>query len=356
MIRDGRNVLVIAGPCSAESPMQLMHTAEELIKHVQPDVFRAGIWKARTRKGAFEGAGEIALQWLQEVKKQYGLQLATEVLTPKHVELCLRAEIDFLWIGARTVVNPFAVNEICQALNGTKVNVMVKNPVNPDVSLWAGAIERVQAARIQKIYAIHRGFSTFYKSPYRNMPLWEIPNELKRIFPHIPVLCDPSHICGKTQCIDQVMQHALDLEMDGFMIESHVNPLSAKSDKDQQLKPVELNTILQQLIYRRIDNQETKKLINLRNNIDAVDDQLLELLAKRMEIVHDIGDHKKKYGITILQSDRSRMLFNDRMEKGKDLHLNNDFIKDILRVIHNEAIRIQQEILNEQPTKRNKCN
>ncbi len=341
-----RNIILIAGPCSAESSEQMMKTADDLIKHLRPDIFRAGIWKARTNINSFEGVGENALKWLTEVQSKYNLPVATEVLKPEHVELCLKYKINYLWLGARTVTNPFMVQEICNALKGSKTKIMVKNPVNPDIRLWAGALERVYNTGINDVIAIHRGFSTYYNTPYRNMPLWEIPNELKRMFPSLPVICDPSHICGKTHCLNEIIQQALDLEMDGLMIETHHNPVSAKSDKDQQLKPAELKQLLDNIIIRNRCESLELQLQNLRNEIDIIDNQLLEILARRLSIIEKIGDFKKKHNITILQSERSKFIFSDRMSKGSALNIQQDFLKSILKTIHNEAIRIQFEILS----------
>lgn len=342
-----RDIILISGPCSAESEEQLLQTAEQLIQYCKPDIFRAGIWKARTNINTFEGFGEKSLKWLLEVKKKFGLPVATEVLTPSHVEICLKAEIDYLWFGARSVVNPYLIGELSEALKGTSVTVMVKNPVNPEIKLWAGAIERLMSKGVNKIIAIHRGFSTYFNEPYRNMPLWEIPLELRRLFPDIPMICDPSHICGKTNCITDIMQQALDLEMDGLMIETHVHPENALSDKSQQMTPFQLGKKLSELIVRQYSSPEMKMLNHLRNEIDVIDGQLLETLARRMNIVSEIGKLKKKYKITILQSERSRFIFHDRLKKGKMLNLNADFLTEILKTIQSEAIRIQIEIMND---------
>jgi chorismate mutase len=344
---ESRNLLLIAGPCSAESESQVMETAQQLMQYCKPDVFRAGIWKARTRMNTFEGIGEKALGWLSLVKSTYNIPVATEVLTPRHAELCLQAGIDYLWLGARTVVNPFIVSEICSVLQGADVKVMVKNPVNPDIKLWTGAIERVSNAGIKEIFAIHRGFSTFFSSPYRNMPLWEIPNELNRLMPELPLICDPSHICGKTACIEDIMQQALDLEMNGLMIETHFDPVKALSDSEQQLTPHDLSKMLSQLIIRSRSDARHQELLRLRSEIDMIDDQLLEHLSRRMQKVEEIGKLKCKYNMTILQSDRSRHVFADRIEKGNSMKLQPHFLKEILKAIHSEAIRIQIEIFRE---------
>jgi len=345
MILKGRNIFLVAGPCSAESRDQLIGTASELIQKVQPDVIRAGIWKARTRMNTFEGVGKEGLKWLQEVKTMFGIPVATEVLKPEHVELCIDAGIDYVWLGARTVVNPFMVQEICSALKGSNLKIMVKNPVNPDIKLWIGAIERIFDTGITSVAAIHRGFSTYYSSPYRNMPLWEIPNELRRAFPELPIICDPSHICGRTDCIQEIAQQALDLEMNGLMIESHYNPLLAKSDKDQQLTPDQLQDILHCIIVRNRCESLEQKLKNLRNEIDTIDNHLLEILSRRLQIVKEIGKFKKTHQITILQSERSKHIFTDRINKGTSLNIDSEFLKTLLKTIHNEAIRIQLDIM-----------
>jgi chorismate mutase len=345
MQKEHREVFLIAGPCSAESHEQMMQTAGQLANFCRPDVFRAGIWKSRTKGNTFEGIGKNALEWLTDVKTTYGFPVATEVMTPAHVELCLQHKIDYVWLGARTVVNPFMVSEICSALSGNQVYVMVKNPINPDVKLWVGAIERVKSSGIERVMAVHRGFSTYYNTPYRNMPLWEIPNELRRLMPEIPVICDPSHICGRSACLKDIMQLALDLEMNGLMIETHTNPQQALSDSEQQITPQHLQKLIADLIVRLPSDLQHQLLQNLRNEIDMIDDKLLENLARRMKIVEEIGKLKKEYHITILQAERSRHVFSDRMEKGDRLKMNRDFLKKILQAIHNEAIRIQFDIL-----------
>lgn len=347
MIKGEREVLLISGPCSTESREQILKTAEELMNNCRPDIFRAGAWKARTEVSAYEGAGEESLDWLLEVKKKYNIPLAVEVLSAEQTKLCLEKQIDYLWIGARTVANPYLVKEICNELKGKDVCVMIKNPINPDIRLWTSAINRVKDAGIKTIFAIHRGFSTYSKSPYRNMPLWEIPIELKRLMPEIKIICDPSHICGKTACIKEISQKALDLEMHGLMIEAHYNPKIAKSDANQQLTPKQLKELIDSLKFRSEKELEDNLLENLRKEIDCIDDQLLETLSRRLKIVEEIGKVKKDKNITILQSERFSYLFNDRIRKAKNLNLNTDFIRDILKAIHSEAIRIQSDILEE---------
>ncbi len=346
MLLKKRPVLLIAGPCSAETRDQTLLSADELIQNCNPDIFRAGVWKSRTNINSFEGSGKKALKWLSEVKSTYGIPVATEILTPGHVELCLKENIDYLWLGARTVANPYIVKEICEALKGVDHNILVKNPINPDIKLWIGAIERVRQTGAKDVMAIHRGFSTYYNYPYRNMPLWDIPIELKRNMPDLPIICDPSHICGKKICLQEIMQQALDLEMDGLMVETHPDPEAAMSDSEQQIRAKQLQIILSNLIIRMHSDSKHQKLMSLRNEIDLIDDQLLETLARRMHIIVEIGKLKKENKITILQAGRSRHLFADRMMKGNDLRLNPDFLKNLLKTIHNEAIRIQMDILN----------
>lgn len=346
MQKGNRNVLIISGPCSTETREQVLNTAYELNKYCRPDIFRAGVWKARTELNAYEGAGEKSIAWLLEVREKYNIPLAVEVLSAEHTKICLQNNIDYIWIGARTVANPFLVKEICNELKGSKVNVMIKNPINPEIRLWISAIERVKAAGIKNIFAIHRGFSTYSNSQYRNMPLWEIPVELMRIFPEIKLICDPSHICGKTTCIKDIAQHALDLEMQGLMIETHFNPKEAKSDSKQQLTPIQFSKIIENLKFRNELRYEDNLLNSLRNELDNIDDLLLENLSRRIKIVKEIGEIKKQNQITILQTERFKYLFNDRIRKAKDLNLNTEFIHDLLKVIHNESIRIQIEIID----------
>lgn len=354
MLINERQILIVAGPCSAESREQTLETAKQLAEYCKPDVFRAGIWKSRTSRNTFEGIGADALQWLREVKSVHKMPVAAETISPQHVQLCLEADIDYIWLGARTVVNPYMVGEICEALKGTNMKVLVKNPVNPDIRLWIGAIERVANSGISEIIAVHRGFSTYYNQPYRNMPLWEIPNELKRVMPDLKIICDPSHICGREDCLKDIMQQALDLEMNGLMVESHINPKTARSDKEQQITPRHLSELLSGLILRNPGDSPHQLLQHLRNEIDMIDGQLLETLARRMHIIEEIGQFKRDNRITILQAERSRHVFADRIEKGNRLQLHIPFLKEILKSIHNEAIRIQVDILNKD-TKENQA-
>ncbi len=340
--------LIIAGPCSAESEEQLIRTARELSNFSSVNVFRAGIWKPRTRPNYFEGVGKIGLKWLQRVKEEFGFKTAVEVATPQHVEDCLRHDIDMFWIGARTVVNPFSVQEITEALRNTNVPVMVKNPINPDLKLWLGAIERVYQAGTKKIIAIHRGFYTINKNIFRNPPLWELPIALKRTLPQIPIVVDPSHICGNTEMLAHISQKAMDLEMDGLMIETHYNPSIALSDAEQQITPSTLNSILNSLVIReRAGSPEFQnKLIELREQIDEIDQELLEILGKRMKIVSEIGQYKKEHKITILQLKRWSYIVEDRLKTGMYHGLEKQFLEKMLELLHTESMRLQTDILN----------
>lgn len=340
--------LIIAGPCSAESEEQLLKTASEISKIPQVKIFRSGIWKPRTRPGDFEGVGEKGLKWLKKVKSNFGLMTTVEVAEPKHVELALKYEVDILWIGARTVVNPFSVQAIAEVLKGVDIPVMVKNPVNPDLKLWMGAIERVNSVGIDRIIAVHRGFHYFEKSPFRNSPMWEIPIELKRLVPSLPLIVDPSHICGRKDLLPAISQRAFDLEMDGLMIESHFDPEHALTDADQQIAPSELGKLLENLVIREksgdIDFQN--KLEELRTEIDKTDGQLLHILAKRMEIIDEIGEYKKENDITILQMKRWAGIIEDRLSIGTHLGLEKQFLKKLLSLIHKESIQRQSDIFN----------
>lgn len=338
--------LVIAGPCSAESEEQLLATANEIAKIPQVNVLRAGVWKPRTRPGEFEGVGSKGLKWLEMVKAETGLKTTVEVAKPEHVELALKHNIDILWLGARTVVNPFSVQEIAEALKGTNVPVMVKNPLNPDLKLWLGAIERINAVGIKKIMAIHRGFHYFGNTQFRNAPMWEIPIELKRLVPKLPIIVDPSHICGNRQLIEEISQKALDLEMDGLMIESHYRPDDALTDAAQQLSPAVLAKLLNKLKIRETkgDIQFQDKLEKLRTEVDKLDVELLQILAKRLEIIDEIGQYKNENDITILQMKRWVGIIEDRLSIGEELGLEKQFLKQLLNLIHKESIQRQTEI------------
>jgi chorismate mutase len=340
--------LIIAGPCSAENEEQVLRTAHQLAKNPKVKAYRAGVWKPRTRPGAFEGMGEKALPWLQKVKKETGLRTAVEVAKPEHVSLALKYDVDILWLGARSVVSPFVVQEIAEALKGSDVTVMVKNPVIPDLKLWLGAIERIYSAGIQQIMEIHRGFHYFEKSPFRNAPMWEIPIELKRLLPQLPIVTDPSHIAGRRDLLQEVAQKAFDLEMDGLMIESHEDPDCALTDAAQQIKPDALEQMLNALILRQKSGTPDfeMQLERLRTEIDKLDGELLQILAKRMEISDEIGEYKREHNITILQMKRWAGIIRDRLSIGTHLGLKESFLMDILKLIHRESILRQTDILN----------
>ncbi len=341
--------LVIAGPCSAESESQVMQTAHALAKIPQVKVFRAGLWKPRTRPGSFEGVGQAGLAWLQRVKQETGLLTTIEVAKPHHVEEAISGGIDILWIGARTVVNPFSMQELSESLNGIDIPVLVKNPVNPDLKLWIGAIERIHKNGIKRIAAIHRGFYQYEKSPYRNAPQWEIPIELMRQMPGIPVLCDPSHIGGSRSLIQQIAQQALDLEMNGLMIETHHDPDKALTDADQQITPETLSEILSKLVLRdRKGNREFERsLEELRHEVDQIDYELIRLLAKRMSIADEMGRYKYAHNITILQMQRWKELFADRIKKGDKAGLDTRFLAALLQLVHEQSIQIQTNVMSE---------
>jgi len=343
----GHRPVIISGPCSAENKRQVLSTAKALAKTGVVNVFRAGLWKPRTRPDAFEGVGAAGFPWLKKVKDETGLPVCTEVATPEHVEQCLQHGIDVLWIGARTTVNPFSVQEIAAALKGVDIPVMIKNPVNPDLKLWMGAIERLNQSGIKKMIAIHRGFYSFEQAPFRNDPIWEIPIELMRLCPNLPIICDPSHISGNAFLIEVVCQKAMDLEMDGLMIESHIDPKVALSDKEQQITPAELEKLVAQLIIRdniTDKNDFLEKLKELRYEIDKLDAELIQLLSKRMSIIDQIGHHKKDNNITILQIQRWNNIVRECLEMGDKGGLNREFLIRLLQIIHEESIQRQTEI------------
>ncbi len=338
--------VIISGPCSAETEHQTMETARQVAKQ-NVQVIRAGIWKPRTRPNMFEGVGTIGLEWLRAAKAETGLPVTVEVANVKHVYEALKFGVDILWIGARTTVNPFSVQEIADALVGVNVPVLVKNPINPDLDLWIGAIERIHQAGIDRIGAVHRGFSSFKKTKYRNPPSWEIPIELKRRIPEIPLFCDPSHICGDRKLLRPIAQKAMDLEFDGLMIESHINPDKAWSDAKQQITPEDLGKLLSQLVFRHVALRDAEsELAELRRQIDHFDNQVIEVLAGRMNVVREIARVKKDNNITILQTKRWDDIIKTRLKKGADLKLTEDFVKDLLGLIHREAIHIQTHVLN----------
>ena len=341
---EDKRPLLIAGPCSAESEEQVLNTAQQLAAN-GIRIFRAGIWKPRTKPGGFEGHGEKALPWMKRVKDETGMLTATEVATPHHVELALKYGIDILWIGARTSANPFAVQEIADALRGIDVPVLVKNPVNPDLELWIGALERVNGAGIKRMAAIHRGFSSYDKKIYRNMPMWQIPIELRRRVPKLPVICDPSHIGGRRDLIAPLCQQAMDLGMDGLIIESHCNPDQAWSDASQQVTPDILDYILNLLVIRD-QIVTTENITQLRRQIDEIDNGLIDLLAKRMRISREIGQYKKEHGMTIVQTSRYAEILDKRGAQGSLCGIDNSCTRQIFEAIHEESVRQQMEIIN----------
>lgn len=338
----------ISGPCSAESREQVLETCRQ-VAQFDVQVLRAGIWKPRTRPNSFEGVGSVGLPWLIDAGKENGLPVCVEVANVKHVYEALKAGVDILWIGARTTTNPFAVQEIADAIKGMDIPVMIKNPVNPDLELWLGGIERIYHAGIRKIAAIHRGFSQHGKSKYRNQPHWEIPIELKRRHPEIPIICDPSHICGTRDLIKPVAQKSLDLDFNGLMIESHINPDVALSDAKQQVTPARLGEILKELVHRKT-NTDDPQFINqlglLREQIDEIDNQLIDLLSGRMKIARKIGQYKKENGITILQAARWSDIIRHRLDSAISKGLSEDIMTEILQMIHKESIRQQTEVMN----------
>jgi len=336
--------LIIAGPCSAENEEQLLKTATEIKSIGKVDMLRAGIWKPRTNPGGFEGAGVKGLSWLLKAKQITGLKTTVEVATAKHVEDALSFDVDVLWIGARTTVNPFSVQTIAEALKGTNVPVLIKNPVNPDIKLWIGAIERLRRAGIENIGIIHRGFSSYGNTEFRNVPMWQIPIEMKRLFPELPLICDPSHICGKRDTILSVSQKSIDLDYDGLIIESHYDPDSAMTDKEQQLNADQLDKLLKKLIWKTSSSNTKEylnKLDNLREQINHLDEELLALISNRMNVAKEIGEIKKTNKITVLQSSRYSEIIERALSKGEQVGLSNDFIKMYLEAIHIESIRIQ---------------
>ena len=342
---DSKRPFVIAGPCSAETEEQVMETAKELaIKGCH--MFRAGVWKPRTKPGGFEGHGEPALAWMAEVKKETGMLIGTEVATPEHVELAMKYGLDMLWIGARTSANPFAMQQLADAMKGLEVPVLVKNPVNPDLELWIGAMERINQAGVKNMAAIHRGFSSFDKSMYRNAPMWQIPIELRRRIPNLPIVCDPSHMGGKRELIAPLSQQALDLGFDGLMIESHCDPDKAWSDAKQQVTPEVCDYIVGMLVAR--DNTFTTENIKLlRQQIDNIDNELVELLAKRMRVCREIGQYKKEHNIQVLQTGRYNEILDKRGVQGSLTGMSSDFIKQVFEHIHEESVRQQLEIVNQ---------
>lgn len=341
---DQKRPFVIAGPCSAETEEQVMSTAKELAQK-GCHMFRAGVWKPRTKPGGFEGHGEPALQWMAQVKQETGMLVGTEVATPEHVELALKYGIDILWIGARTSANPFAMQALADSLKGADVPVLVKNPVNPDLELWIGALERINAAGIKKLGAIHRGFSSFDKTIYRNLPMWQIPIELRRRIPELPIVCDPSHMGGKRELIAPLSQQALDLGFDGLMIESHCDPDKAWSDAKQQITPEVADFIVGMLVARE-STYTTEGIQQLRHQIDDLDNALMDLLAKRMRVCREIGQYKKEHNMTVLQTTRYNEILDKRGAQGALCGMGADFVKQVFEHIHEESVRQQIEIVN----------
>jgi chorismate mutase len=344
--------IVISGPCSAEHPEQLFATVEELAKSERVHLLRAGIWKPRTRPGSFEGIGDRALPWLAEAKARTGLPVMTEVAMARHVEAALKHGVDVLWLGARTVANPFSVQEIADSLKGVDVPVLVKNPINPDLGLWIGAIERIKAAGIKTVAAVHRGFSVQGAKVFRNQPMWEIAIGLRTAMPELELICDPSHIAGKRDLVGTVAQYALDLSYDGLMIETHHNPDSALSDAAQQLTPGAFLAILPELKKRASDSPEKEyadAINNLRNSIDRTDLQIIQLLAERMQLIEELGNHKKRNNISVFQQKRWEEIKETRAKWAEELGINPETVTKIFEQIHVESLNIQNKVFSQTP-------
>ena len=339
--------LVIAGPCSAESEEQLLTIAHGL-KKTKATVFRAGVWKPRTRPGGFEGLGEIALPWLQRVRRETGMKIAIEVANLAHVQAALKADMDILWIGARTSVNPFAIQEIANVLQGTDKIVLIKNPINPDLALWIGGVERLCKANIKNLGVIHRGFSSYKKTKYRNVPQWQLPIALKQRYPDLPIINDPSHICGNRVDIQQISQIALDLNFEGLMIETHHNPDKAWSDAQQQITPEELHRVITGLKVKKpkAEGEALRQLQDCRSEIDVIDSHILDTLAERMEVVERIGNIKKRENIAVFQDDRWAAILKEVVARGIERDLSKNFVEQIFKAIHQESINHQESIIN----------
>lgn len=340
--------IIIAGPCSAETEEQLYDSSVRL-KELGIKYIRAGIWKPRTRPNNFEGIGIEALSWIQNIKKETGLRFAIEVANPKHVYEAIKHGVDMLWIGARSTTNPFTVQEIAEALRGADIPILVKNPINPDLDLWLGAIERISNVGITKVGAIHRGFSSFKKIKYRNLPMWQIPIELKRELNNIPLICDPSHISGSREWIFEISQKAIDLDYDGLIIESHRDPESAWSDAAQQITPIALSNILKNLKFRSPTSEDKEfitHLEELRQQIDHVDKELFEIIAQRMGLVDEIGFFKKRNNVTVFQKSRWKEIAESRQHWAEELNLNREFMFEVFKIIHDASIRRQEVIMN----------
>jgi len=345
-----RTPLIIAGPCSAESETQLMATAHALADTGLVQVFRTGVWKPRSRPGSFTGAGTRALKWLERVKAETGLKVAIEVGSPQHIEASLsRNTADLIWIGARTVSNPFSVDEIAQALKGVNIPVLIKNPLSPDIDLWTGAIERISGAGIKNIGAVHRGFSPFERTTYRNMPKWEVPIELQRRFPGLPVISDPSHLAGLASLVPEVAQKALDLNMSGLMVEVHINPQEALSDATQQLSVEAFLNMMNNLIIRKPTTDDPgfrNQLEMLRHQIDSIDFQIIDLIISRMNVSAKMGDYKCRNNVTVLQMERWLEILRTRTAQGTRAGLETSFVESLMKILHQESIKKQTEIMN----------
>jgi chorismate mutase len=341
--------LIISGPCSAETEEQMIETATSLAKTGKVDLLRAGIWKPRTKPGMFEGNGIVGLPWLAKAKKLTGIPTTVEVATAKHVEDALKFDVDMLWIGARTTVNPFSVQEVADALRGVDVPVLIKNPINPDLELWSGGIERLQKVGVQQVGMIHRGFSSYGNTEFRNAPMWHLPIEMKRRYPGMPLICDPSHICGNRSMLQTVAQKSIDLDFDGLMLESHIDPDNAWSDAKQQVTPEKLLELLNELIWRHESTTEQEfitALSTLREQINQVDDELLTLLGQRMKLSDKIGEYKRDNDITILQTNRWNEILERAFQKGEQLGLTKEFITKYFDAVHLESIHHQNRIMN----------
>jgi chorismate mutase len=341
--------LIISGPCSAETEEQVMQTAQQRADTGLVDVLRAGIWKPRTRPGSFEGVGTKGLPWLQQARKQTGLPVAVEVATAKQVEDALHFDVDILWIGARTTVNPFSVQEVADALRGVKVPVLIKNPINPDLELWIGAVERVAKAGITEIGLIHRGFSNYGNTEYRNAPMWHLAIEMKRRNPGMMLINDPSHICGRRDILLEVAQKAIDLDFDGIMVESHIDPDNAWSDAKQQITPDQIKEMVNAIHWRKedVDSEAFHQVLEkLRQQINHLDDELMQILSQRMKIAEKIGEYKKNNDVVILQTNRWNEILDRAYKKANPLGLSKEFITRYLDAVHMESINHQNRIMN----------
>jgi chorismate mutase len=341
--------LIISGPCSAETEEQVLETATRLAATGKVDVLRAGIWKPRTKPGLFEGIGTKGLPWLAQAKKITGLPITVEVATAKHVEDALQFDVDMLWVGARTTVNPFSVQEVADALRGVDVPVLIKNPINPDLELWTGGIERLQKVGLNQVGMIHRGFSSYGNTEFRNAPMWHLPIEMKRRFPEMILICDPSHICGNRHMLQDTAQKSIDLDFDGVMIESHIDPDNAWSDAKQQITPERLAEMLNALVWRSENTDAAEfvtALAKLREQINHLDDELMTILSQRMKIADKIGQYKKDNNITILQTNRWNEILEKASLKGDKLGLSREFIVKYFDAIHLESINHQNKVMN----------